>query len=167
MACNGMSPAFAARINPFIAASGGRVACGGCLRTRAQQVELKRRKPSLAAAPGKSNHEDINGTGGAEACDLVYKANGQQWAHQYAASFGLRFPMSYEPWHIERNDLKRNPGSSVPPHDPNEPGANPSLAGQFMADALEGFRRTTLKILKLGGGVVAVGAGIWIAKREL
>lgn len=48
------------------------------------------------APPGKSNHN--HGT----AADLKYLApTAQQWAHANAANYGLAFPLSNEPWHIE------------------------------------------------------------------
>lgn len=48
------------------------------------------------APPGKSNHN--HGT----AADLKYLApTAQEWAHANAANYGLAFPLSNEPWHVE------------------------------------------------------------------
>lgn len=59
-------------------------------------------KPDGSIARG-SNH--LHG----RAVDLTYKGTRldkapkevRDWVHQNAANYGLRFPMSYEPWHIE------------------------------------------------------------------
>jgi secretion/DNA translocation related TadE-like protein len=65
-------------------------------RTRAQQAALYRAKPDLAAPPGHSNHEI------GLAADLGYESQAaEDAAHRAAPSCGLRFPMSYEPWHVE------------------------------------------------------------------
>jgi LAS superfamily LD-carboxypeptidase LdcB len=65
-------------------------------RSYEEQVRLKKQKPNLAATPGRSNH------GWGLASDLSYgSAAAQRWVHANAARYGLRFPMSYEPWHIE------------------------------------------------------------------
>ena len=48
------------------------------------------------APPGRSNHN--HGT----AADLKYLSPAaQEWAHANAANYGLAFPLSNEPWHIE------------------------------------------------------------------
>lgn len=65
------------------------------------------------ARPGNSKHED-RGEGG-EAADLGWKGgkfasapeNVREWVHANAAAYGLRFPMSYEPWHIETVEARK------------------------------------------------------------
>lgn len=48
------------------------------------------------APPGRSQHNHGN------AVDLRYlDPVAQEWVHANAARFGLHFPMSHEPWHIE------------------------------------------------------------------
>lgn len=48
------------------------------------------------ALPGRSNHQ--KGT----AFDLEYSNDdARKWAHENAAKYGLHFPMSHEPWHVE------------------------------------------------------------------
>jgi hypothetical protein len=96
-----LQPQFAAKLNALVAASGGRVKVGSGWRSYTEQAALYdrwvRRVPGQAPAakPGTSKHE----TG--EAADLVYTGDGRAWAHDNAARFGLRFPLGYEPWHIE------------------------------------------------------------------
>jgi len=73
-------------------------------------------KPDGSVARG-SNH--LRG----RAVDLSY--NGQrldrappevrEWVHANAGKFGLRFPMSWEPWHIEPNRSGSGSGSTVTP----------------------------------------------------
>lgn len=48
------------------------------------------------ALPGSSNHQK------GLALDLSYSSpDARQWAHQNAKDFGMTFPLSNEPWHIE------------------------------------------------------------------
>lgn len=57
--------------------------------------EEKARK--WVAPPGKSNHNR------GKAVDLDYASSEKTrvWFHAHAAEYGLHFPMSWEPWHIE------------------------------------------------------------------
>ena len=65
-------------------------------RTYDSQVDLKKRKPTLAATPGTSNHgwgiaNDVN----------VNDPKVHEWLKQNGAKFGYQQPMDYEPWHWE------------------------------------------------------------------
>lgn len=109
------NPQFRIRLIQMIAASGGRIGIDNAFRTRAQQADLFRRKPHLAAPPGRSNHE--RGT----AADLTFTADGAAWAHANAARFGLKFPMlsrakgrKFEPWHVELADAAPTAYASTP-----------------------------------------------------
>jgi secretion/DNA translocation related TadE-like protein len=65
-------------------------------RTRAEQADLYREKPGLAAPPGHSNHEI------GLAADIGYPSeDAQRSAHVAAPGCGLEYPVSYEPWHVE------------------------------------------------------------------
>lgn len=66
------------------------------------QVTCKIEKPDLCATPGKSLH------GWGIAADLnYYKVDAaQKWIHDHAIEYGLEFPMSYEPWHIQPIAIK-------------------------------------------------------------
>jgi hypothetical protein len=70
-------------------------------RSYAAQVDVKRRKPGLAATPGKSNH------GWGLAFDMGFGSNqkspGYQWMVQNASKFGFKGPLQkpFEPWHWE------------------------------------------------------------------
>ena len=87
---------------------GHTVRIGQGWRSYAEQVDLKRRKPQLAATPGKSNH------GWGLAADLEFSSpQARKLAHDLAPLYGLRFPMSYEPWHIEPAVIKRVSGGKV------------------------------------------------------
>lgn len=95
----GLAPAFAAALDRFITDNPYVVTLTDGFRTRAQQADLYARKPNLAAPPGSSNHEK------GRAADIGYEnPQARQWAQQNAAAYGLRFPMSYEPWHVEPID---------------------------------------------------------------
>ncbi len=74
------------------------------------------------APPGRSHHN----AGGA--VDLKYLSPiAQQWAHDNAAQYGLQFPLSNEPWHIE--PLGSRGGAS--PVSQTFGTAPPALAGMF------------------------------------
>lgn len=102
-----MDQSFVAGLEQFIRAGkalGHAITVGDTFRTGAEQADLFRRKPNLAAPPGSSRHE--RGT----AADLAFAdAQSQRWAHESAAQYGLDFPMAdrrpgkkYEPWHIQQ-----------------------------------------------------------------
>lgn len=103
---DGLDPTLASSLQALIAESGGGIYITSGFRTRAQQEALwqkalaKYGDPEIAdnwaARPGSSHHES------GFAVDLGFRnAQAREWAHQNAARFGLRFPMSHEPWHIE------------------------------------------------------------------
>ena len=67
-------------------------------RSYARQVELRKGREGsrMVAVPGRSNH------GWGLAADLAFgSSSARNWIHSHAAQYGLRFPMSYENWHIE------------------------------------------------------------------
>ncbi|MGH2724344.1 MAG: Rv3654c family TadE-like protein [Actinomycetota bacterium] len=91
----GLRPMFAARLSCLFARVRGLSIVSG-FRTRAQQAALYRHKPHLAAPPGHSNHER------GLAADLGFASDAaRRAAHREAASCGLGFPVSHEPWHVE------------------------------------------------------------------
>ena len=91
----GLQPWFTARLACLFARVDGLSIVSG-FRTRAQQAALYRRKPGLAAPPGRSNHER------GLAADLGYATRAtRRAAHAEAGGCGLEFPISYEPWHVE------------------------------------------------------------------
>ncbi|CAB5220365.1 Peptidase M15B [uncultured Caudovirales phage] len=48
------------------------------------------------ALPGSSNHQK------SKAFDLQFSNDdAKKWAHENAATYGFKFPMSHEPWHLE------------------------------------------------------------------
>ena len=93
----GMNGAFVSKLAAMNAAmpTGSHCVVGSGWRSYAQQARLRAEKGSLAARPGHSNHER------GLAADLSCRGRGLAWAHRLAGKFALRFPMSYEPWHIE------------------------------------------------------------------
>lgn len=82
-------------------------------RTYAAQVDLKKRKPTLAATPGTSNHgwgiaNDVN----------VNDPKVYEWLKKNGARFGYQQPMDYEPWHWEYH------GGFNPTNKPSRPRSN-------------------------------------------
>jgi hypothetical protein len=101
---SGDNPEFTARVDRMIADAakeGIHIGRGGGFRTRQQQAALYAQKPGLAAPPGSSLHEL------GLARDLTFGPGGEKWAHEHAAEYGMRFPMSYEPWHIQPTEGRR------------------------------------------------------------
>lgn len=102
---SGMDGEFSRRLKAMIEASGGRMSVGSGFRSVAEQTELwngavakygsEDAARQWVAPPGSSNHNH------GVAADIGFDGDGQDWAHANAARFGLNFPMSWEPWHIE------------------------------------------------------------------
>jgi secretion/DNA translocation related TadE-like protein len=91
----GLQPAFVARLSCLFDRVDGLWIVSG-FRTYAEQAALHRRKPGLAAPPGHSMHEL------GLAADLGFPSQAAETAaHREAAGCSLRFPVSYEPWHVE------------------------------------------------------------------
>ena len=120
----GTDPEFARRIQQLIASSGGRVSIISAYRSveRQQQLfdEAVRRDGSEQAArrwvapPGRSNHNR------GVAMDLrFHTSDAREWAHENAGRFGLNFPMSHEPWHIEPVGVRDGTYSSNIKFDPD------------------------------------------------
>jgi hypothetical protein len=101
------------------------------------------------APPGHSQHNRGN------AIDLSYGSpEAMRAAHQYAAQFGLTFPMSYEDWHIE--PIGARGGKSLPPSAGAGSGPASTLAaGPGVADLLAGAAGNSSG----GGGVSGFNAG--------
>lgn len=96
---NGLRPDFQVAALAFLNDNPYGVGIRSGVRTRAQQQALWDRSDKtgrMVARPGNSRHE--HGT----ALDLSYEIpEARKWALENAGAYGLRFPMSYEPWHVE------------------------------------------------------------------
>jgi D-alanyl-D-alanine carboxypeptidase len=145
------------------AADGVKLSVTDSYRSYAAQVDVKRRKPNLAATPGKSNH------GWGLAFDMSFGSNRNskefQWMQQNAGKFGFSGPLPNpnEPWHWTYTGGKADPtagpvagkgeGASkddkakVAGGEPPPQGAGGSPAGGAPAGA------------GLGGGMAGGGAG--------
>lgn len=110
---DGMADAFASKLTKLLASMPddlkGSVTINSGYRSVERQAELwadalrKYGSPEAArkwvAPPGRSQHNKGN------AADLGFANDrAQQWVHQNAEQFGLRFRMSHEDWHIEDAD---------------------------------------------------------------
>lgn len=83
------------------------------------------------APPGKSNHNR------GMAMDLGYGSDAARaWAHENAAKYGLAFPLSNEPWHIELAGIRD--GGVMPDHSGHDHGAG---LGEGVAEAPAWKRR--------------------------
>jgi hypothetical protein len=136
-----IDPAFnSALASLFMAApedirSGLRIGSGYRSNERQQQLwdaaVAKYGDPEVAdnwvARPGASNHNH------GQAVDLKYLAPAaQEWVHANAGNFGLNFPMSHEPWHVEMDGAK--PHGAPLSFGAGVPQADTSLAGMFSLD---------------------------------
>lgn len=143
----GWDPAFKQAIDAMIAASGGKLYIVSGYRSVAEQQALwdeavakygsEEAARTWVAPPGSSNHNrgmavDLGG-------DIAL-------AHELAPRFGLVFPMSWEPWHIEpvyaRGDSPPEAYTTPPPGEKN-PVYDEALNGQpeFMAASLANAMR--------------------------
>ena len=119
----GLNPDFANKLGPFLVAAeqaGVPIRITSGFRSVARQKELfaqavkeygsEKAARKWVAPPGKSNHN----YGAAADLDIAKPGPAQTWAHANAARFGLEFPMSWEPWHIEIPGTSRHTGGSEP-----------------------------------------------------
>lgn len=79
-------------------------------RTPEQQQKLwdaSDKTGHMVARPGHSQH------GMGNAFDIGAGA-ARDWLHQHGAEYGLKFPMSYEPWHIETAETRGGQAFNAP-----------------------------------------------------
>jgi hypothetical protein len=141
---NGLAPEFASRLASLFDDCGGLTVTSG-RRSTAEQTALWNASDQTGvtvARPGSSNHER------GEAADL---AGNLVCAHAKAAAHRLRFPMAYEPWHIERDDLV--PGSVSDATTAATGGTGGSLA-------FFGRPGTALRLVELVAGAMLILMGL-------
>jgi hypothetical protein len=85
-----------------------------------QLWEASDKSGHMVAAPGHSRHNfglaaDLYGfgTGGGNV-----SSEARDWVHQNAPAYGLAFPMSYEPWHIQLAGPTQQGGMAAQPGTP-------------------------------------------------
>ena len=116
----GLNPVFSDRLNKFIADAkkeGYTITVTSGWRSYSSQASLWynsnracSERGKWVACPGGSRHGfgiaadlSFNGTG----CSGGWNCNAAaKWAHENAANYGLRFPMSWEAWHIEPTNVQ-------------------------------------------------------------
>lgn len=114
---DGLDEEFARRLRALIEASGGRIHIGSGYRSVEEQQALwdaSAQDGVWVAAPGKSNHN------WGVAADLGFDGDAEAWAHENAPRYGLVFPMSWEPWHIEPIGVREGTYQSDAPDLPTE-----------------------------------------------
>lgn len=113
---NGVDPEFQRRALAFLNDNPYGVGIRSGYRSTEQQQALwdkSDKSGRMVAPPGRSNHNH------GAALDLSYESpEAKAWAQQNAAAYGLRFPMAYEPWHVEPAEARgmayRAPASAAP-----------------------------------------------------
>lgn len=138
----GLDPRFGSALIQFQAAArdaGFDIVVGSGHRTEAEQTALYNasdKSGKMVGTPKGSKHVKgqagdlrVNGKGlGSKGTEAATK-----WAHENAAKFGLTFPMSYEPWHIEHVTARN--GSAAPTATASKT-ATPAATGPVSADQL-------------------------------
>lgn len=109
----GLNQAFLGQLRRWAASQGETYHITSGFRTRAEQAALFAAKPGLAAPPGRSRHES------------GLASDGPRWGGRNPGAHGLRYPMSYEPWHVEPQNAAEMRGG------PGAPGMMPGLAVQI------------------------------------
>ncbi len=160
-----LQPDFAQKIVQMIAASNGRLHIESGYRSDALQAQLYAaavQKHGAAdagnwvAPPGQSNHNK------GLAVDL---AGDIGLAHQLAPQFGLEFPMSWEPWHIEPVGLREHPSTSAQAYTPGPAGSiNPTQDPTLNSQPASLFARLSQA---LSGPTAAGVAGAGFADNPL
>ena len=159
----GLNATLAQRIKAMIAASHGALRIESGYRSDAQQTALYQQAVQKygaadagqwVAPPGHSNHEkglavDLTG-------DLGI-------AHQLAPQFGLVFPMSWEPWHVELVGTREKashqaytavPGSVNPKDDPSL-NSRPDFLAARLTDSLAQAHEVATQGVLQGGAQTA------------
>jgi hypothetical protein len=150
----GMDPGFQSAIDAMIAASNGRLYIVSGYRSPEEQAVLyanavKKYGPEGAgkwvAPPGRSNH------GRGIAVDL---GGDTALAHELAPRFGLVFPMSWEPWHVEPVHARDNahpqaytdppPGQQNPVNDKSI-STTPEYLAATLANSMRGVMDPTAR----------------------
>jgi hypothetical protein len=154
----GLAPVFQKQLQQMIAASNGRVRLISGFRSAEQQqaaldIAAQRYGPDYAnnwfADPLHSNH--VKGAAGDLAGDLTV-------AHQLAPQFGLAFPMSWEPQHVEMVSTRLHASpqayTTPPPGETNPTHADFSNSPPHLAATLaEALLPTTTGGLGTAGGL--------------
>ena len=108
----GLDPAFLGMFNRYNEALGGVLSIISGFRSRAQQQRLYDRYmagvpgQAPAAPPGRSNHE--------RGLAIDHSPHSTAGMRARAGGFGLRYPMSYEPWHVEPIHIRDSGGPLMP-----------------------------------------------------
>ncbi len=155
---NGLTPDFLSSLTNLANAVGGLTITSG-FRDNATQTRLfnaSDRSGKMVARPGHSNHEkglaaDISG-------NLAS-------AHANASRFGLVFPMSYEPWHIEPIGARSMAGDTS-----NNTNANDtpvSDTGKSLYPKVTSKIPPILRIIEGAIGVGAILAGFIMTSKTL
>lgn len=130
---DGLSESFAANLNAMFEDAPPEIRAGLQIGSGYRSVERQQQLWDAAvvkygseaaarkwvAPPGRSQHNHGN------AVDIWYNgvrldkapAEVKEWVHANAGAYGLRFPMSWEAWHIEPTDTRGGGGTVVPARD--------------------------------------------------
>lgn len=129
----------ASRLLALLELFGGRVLIISGRRSYAEQSVLWNNYlvgGNLAARPGTSNHEK------GRAADLRIVDSSVTWqqVHDIGATYGLRFPIASEDWHVEEDPAWV---------EPEEPDMTPQDLAHALGGTLDGFGRV---VIPLGDG---------------
>lgn len=128
----GLHPVFSKRLGLWARSVGTPYAVGSGYRSMAEQAVLYDRwirgvpGQAQAAPPGKSNH------------NFGLASDGPHWGGRNPSQFGLRYPMSFEPWHVEPTNAAELKGRM----------------GGAWADATGAYNVKLPKVPEMGGGIL-------------
>lgn len=147
---------FLSRVDRWNSALGNKFTIGVGFRSDAEQKRLydlyrSGKRNIKAAPPGKSWHGG-QGRGIAYAIDLSPDTNAADRA--LAAKYGLYFPMSFEPWHVQPVEIKTG---GLPGGDAVSAPAGSAPAGN---DILSFVRDGIPDVLKYGVGIALIGVAV-------
>lgn len=151
----GLKPGFLLRLRTYAGAIKTALRVVSGFRTQAQQAYLYATKPGLAAPPGRSLHQL------GIAADLSPQLGGTAKGNPVSRRFGLEYPMSYEPWHIQLMDAAAAllPSLKLPPI-PNFPqGGVGRTAKQAVQYVVKQVRAWYDKLTATYGGVGGAAPG--------
>jgi len=107
-----LDPQFAQSLQALIAAQGSGITPFSGFRSierQRQLFEASDKSGHMVARPGHSQHNF------GRAVDLRFADDAaRSFAHANAAKYGLNFPMSYEPWHVEPIGARSSGAGDVP-----------------------------------------------------
>lgn len=152
----GLVNEFARRLSAWSLANGGSYHVGSGYRSIAEQTRLYQRYlagvpgQARAAPPGQSLH------------NFGLASDGSHWRDRNPAAYGLVFPMSYEPWHVQPVEGRALAGgdSDFPAFDPLPRPPSAGRRGWLSRAASAVMQYVYDKVLSASGNLTMPGSAV-------